>query len=139
MAGVLGFVLIEAVTLPIWAVWILFPRGRLARHLARADWPWLLLGAIYGFCLVRSIVVGPPLRLTSFLTLSGVMANLAAPSGTLTAWAHFLCLDSFVGRWMVRQAPEAGYRLSPVLAATVLFAPLGLVWFLLARRRLERP
>jgi hypothetical protein len=134
MAGVLGFVLIEIVTLPIWAVWILFRRSRLARHLARADWPWLLVGAIYGFCLVRSIVVGPPLRLASFLTLSGVV-----PSGTLTAWAHFLCLDSFAGRWMVRQAPEAGYRLSPVLAATVLFAPLGQVWFLLARRRLERP
>ena len=138
MARVLAFLLIEAVTLPIWAVWILLPRGRLARHLARADWPWLLLGAIYGFCLVRALVVGPPLRLASFLTLSGVMANLAAPSGTLTAWAHLLCLDSFVGRWMVRQAPEAGYRLSPVLAATLLFAPLGLVWFLLARRRLER-
>ena len=68
-----------------------------------------------------------------------MISNLAAPSGTLTAWAHSLCLDSFVGRWMVRQAPEAGYRLSPVLAATLLFAPLGLVWFLLARRRLERP
>jgi hypothetical protein len=138
MAIVLAFVLIEALTLPIWAVWILFPRSRMAGHLARAYWPWLLLGAIYGVCLIRSIVVGPPLRLTSFLTLSGVMANLAAPSGTLTAWAHFLCLDSFVGRWMVRQAPEAGYRLSPVLAVTLLFAPLGLVWFLLARRRLER-
>jgi hypothetical protein len=138
MTCVLAFVLIEALTLPIWAVWILLPRSRLARHLVRADWPWLLLGAIYGFCLVRSMIVGPPLRLTSFLTLSGVMSNLAAPSGTLTAWAHFLCLDSFVGRWMVRQAPEAGYRLSPVLAATLLFAPLGIVWFLLARRRLER-
>jgi hypothetical protein len=33
MAHVLGFVLIEAVTLSIWAVWILLPRG----HFARTD------------------------------------------------------------------------------------------------------
>ena len=56
IARVLAFALIEAVTLPIWVVWILLPRSRLARHLARADWPWLLLGAIYGVCLVRAIV-----------------------------------------------------------------------------------
>jgi hypothetical protein len=51
---------------------------------------------------------------------------------------HYLCFDTFVARWMVNQAPAAGYRLSPVLFATMMFGPIGLLAFFATRRWLER-
>jgi hypothetical protein len=139
MSTALAFKIVEALTLPIWACWILAPRSRLARHLANADWPWLSLGAVYLAVLVTFVARGGGLRPDSWTSLDGLTAVLAAPWGALGAWVHLLCVDLFLGRWMVGRAPNAGYRLAPVLVVTLLFGPLGLVLFLVMRRRLESP
>ena len=47
---------------------------------------------------------------------------------------HYLCFDTFVARWMVNQTPDAGYKLSPILFATMMFGPMGLLVFFAARR-----
>jgi hypothetical protein len=39
---------------------------------------------------------------------------------------------------MVNQAPHAGYRLAPILFATMMFGPLGLLAFHVARPLLIR-
>ena len=62
-----------------------------------------------------------------------MMGLFVSPWGRLTGWVHYLCFDTFVARWIVNQAPSAGYRLAPILFATMMFGPLGLLAFRLAR------
>ena len=62
-----------------------------------------------------------------------MMRLFDAPWGALTGWVHYLCFDAFVARWMVNQAPDAGYKLSWSIA-TMMFGPIGLLVFFAARR-----
>jgi Domain of unknown function (DUF4281) len=133
-----AFQICQLLPLPIWFIWIVLPRTALARHLARADWPWIVLASAYVACFVGAVATGGELGPESFASLSGMMRLFDAPWGALTGWVHYLCFDTFVARWMVSRAPDSGYRLSPVLIATMMFGPIGLLAFFATRRRLER-
>jgi ABA4-like protein len=132
-----AFQLVQLLPLPIWFVWILLPRSRAARYLAGAEWPWGVLAFAYVACFAAAIATGGELGPDSFTSLSGVMRLFDAPWGALTGWVHYLCFDTFVARWMVNQTPDAGYKLSPVLFATMMFGPIGLLTFFAARRWLR--
>jgi hypothetical protein len=134
-----AFQIVQLLPLPIWLVWILLPRSHAARHLATADWPWMLLAAVYVACFTTALVSGGKLRPDSFKSLSGMMRLFASPWGALTGWVHYLCFDTFVARWMMNRAPAGGYRLAPVLVATMMFGPIGLLLFHVARRWLIQP
>ena len=54
----------------------------------------------------------------------------------LMAWVHYLCFDLFCARWIVNDAPEAGYRLAPVLLLTLFYGPVGLLVYWVFRGRL---
>jgi hypothetical protein len=133
-----AFQLVQFLPLPIWFAWIVLPRSGLARRLASADWPWVVLALAYLTCFVRALASGGQLGPDSFTSLSGMMSLFDSPWGALTGWVHDLCFDTFVARWMVNRVPGAGYRLSPVLFATMMFGPIGLLAFFAARRWLER-
>jgi hypothetical protein len=132
-----AFQVVQLLPLPIWFVWIVLPRSGAARHLATVLWPWVVLAAVYLTCFAVALTSEGKLRPDSFTSLSGVMGLLASPWGALTGWAHYLCFDTFVARWMVNQAPNAGYKLAPVLVATMMFGPIGLLLFSAARRWLR--
>lgn len=132
-----AFQICQLLPLPIWFIWILLPRSRAARHLASADWPWITMCGAYLACFVKALAMGGELGPESFASLAGMMRLFDPPWGALTAWMHYLCFDTFVARWMVSRAPDAGYRLSPVLIATMMFGPLGLLAFFAMRRWLE--
>ena len=132
-----AFQVVQLLPLPIWFVWIVLPRSGAARHLATVLWPWVVLAAVYLACFVVALTSEGKLRPDSFASLSGVMGLLASPWGALTGWVHYLCFDTFVARWMVNQAPNAGYKLAPVLVATMMFGPIGLLLFSAARRWLR--
>ncbi len=54
----------------------------------------------------------------------------------LAGWVHYLAFDLFIGAWIARNADVLGVsRLiqAPILVATFLFGPLGLVLFLSMR------
>jgi hypothetical protein len=129
-----AFQIAQLLPLPIWFFWILLPRSRPARYLARTDWPWMVLALAYAGCFAAAIATGGTLGPDSFTSLVGVMRLFDAPWGALTGWVHYLCFDTFVARWMVDQTPNAGYRLSPILFATMMFGPIGLLAFFAARR-----
>ena len=133
-----AFQICQLLPLPIWFIWIVLPRSRAARHLARADWPWMVLASAYVGCFAGALATGGELGPESFTSLSGMMRLFDAPWGALTGWVHYLCFDTFVARWMVNRVPDSGYRLSPVLIATMMFGPLGLLAFFATRRWLER-
>lgn len=128
------FYVINALPLPIWAAWILAPRSRLARHFAVAVWPWMVLGLVYVALLFTSMFVvhGPPGGHMG--SLRGVMRIFDSEWGVLAGWAHYLCFDAFVARWIVNDAGPS-YRLSPVIALTCFFGPAGLLLYLVLRSR----
>jgi hypothetical protein len=134
-----AFRIVNALPLPIWIVWIFAPRSRSARYLARVDWPWFVLAAIYLACFATAIATGGKIGPRSFTSLPGMMSLFAVRWGALTGWAHYLCFDTFVGRWMINRAPRAGYRLSPILFATAMFGPIGLLLFYACAPRLRAP
>ncbi len=127
----LVFNVVNLLPLPIWAIWIVAPGSRPARYLTQALWPWAVLAAIYGAFIVASGF--EPARDTSFGSLSGVMAIFDGPWSTLAGWTHYLVFDAFVGRWMVLDAPRAGYRLAPFLVLTLMLGPLGFLAYVLLR------
>ena len=133
-----AFLIVQLLPLPLWVVWIFFPRSRASRHLATAEWPWMVLGAAYLTCFCAALASGGKLGADSFTSLAGMMGLFASPWGALTGWVHYLCFDTFVARWIMNRAPDAGRRLAPVLIATMMFGPIGLLVFRIARPLLVR-
>lgn len=131
------FYAIHIPVLPLWAAWIAAPRSRLAHHFATALWPWAVLASMYVLLIGSSMFVFPSSPQASMGSLSGVQAIFGSPWATLGCWMHYLCFDAFVGRWIVNDAPQAGYRLSPVLALVLFFGPAGLLLYLALRGRLR--
>jgi hypothetical protein len=122
--------------LPIWALWIVAPRSQAARALAASTWPWAILAALYT-ALVVVALTRPGVTPAEFGSLEGVMRLFASPWAALAGWVHYLCFDLFVARWMMNDAPDAGYRLAPILFLTLMFGPAGLLCYLAARSWLQ--
>ena len=126
------FSIVNVLPLPIWALWILAPRSAVSRALVRSLWPWQVLAVIYLVCLVVALGFEKP-GAPDFGSLAGVMALFDTEWGTLAGWVHYLCFDLFVGRFVMNDAPEGGYRLAPVLFLTLMFGPVGLLLYTTAR------
>jgi len=133
-----AFLLVQLLPLPIWFVWIFLPRTRAARYLAGADWPWLAMAVVYLACFVGALTKGGGIGPDSFTSLAGMMRLFDSPWGALSAWVHYLCFDTLIARWMVNRVPDAGFRLSPILVATMMLGPIGLLAFLAAHGWLAR-
>ena len=127
----LTFSIVSALPMPIWLTWVLAPKTKLARMFADALWPWALLGAIYLALLVFTMTL--PDSGGDFSSLAGVMELFDSEWGTLAGWTHYLCFDLFVARWILRDAPNAGYKLSPILVLTLMAGPAGLLVYSLLR------
>jgi hypothetical protein len=80
------------------------------------------------------------LALASFFTAEGGYGSMSSvrelfnnDAMLLAGWVHYLAFDLFIGAWIARQADKLGLsRLSqaPILAATFMFGPVGLILFL---------
>jgi hypothetical protein len=117
-----------------WAGLILAPR-----------WAALLSGVLFAgiglLCLAYAILLG--------LIVSGTVdpvgasggADFTTISGAVVGWIHYLAFDLFVGLWIARDADAKNFsRLlqAPILLATFLAGPLGLLVWLAVRERRAR-
>jgi len=130
------FKIASLLPLPIWAIWILAPRSQPARVLAASTWPWAILAALYA-ALVVVAVSECRFQPADFGSLPGVMRLFSSPWVALAGWVHYLCFDLFVARWMMTDAPDAGYRLAPILLLTLVLGPAGLLCYLALRSSLQ--
>lgn len=132
-----------------WLALILLPR-----------WPALLSALLYLgvglLCLVYAVglisivggfvdPVGPDTG-SNFSSIEGVRAIFASDGGVTVGWVHYLAFDLFVGLWIARDADAKGFNRfvqAPILLATFLAGPLGLLVWLIVRekaaRKLGRP
>lgn len=85
--------------------------------------------------------VGPADASANFFTIEGVRTIFASDGGVTIGWAHYLAFDLFVGLWIARDADAKAFsRLAqaPVLIATYLAGPVGLLIWLVVRERRAR-
>jgi hypothetical protein len=126
------FQVVNLLPMPIWLLWMLAPSSHLSHRVARSVWPWVILAAAYLVFVVVAIRQGggDP---SGFFSLAGVMRLFDSPWMTLAGWTHYLCFDLFVARWIMNDAPDAGYWLTPILFLTLMFGPVGLLCYLAVR------
>ena len=76
-----------------------------------------------------------------FTTIEGVRTIFASDGGATIGWIHYLALDLFAGLWIARDADAKGFSRivqAPILLATFLAGPLGLLVWLAVRERRAR-
>jgi hypothetical protein len=133
-AVLLAFELSNLAVLPFWALMILAPKARLTARAVAS--PWILLPplAVYAWAVLPAL--SQVLPIVARPELDSVANLLGQPLGALAGWAHFLAFDLFVGRFIVLDARERAlpwFVLSPILLATLLLGPLGLLAYLVVR------
>lgn len=111
-----------------WAALILLPR-----------WPLLLRALRYGLVTVLAfayvaLILGYFFQIEGggFDSILAVRTLFASDPVLLAGWLHYLAFDFFVGLWIAGRAGEIGLsRLlqAPILAATFIFGPFGLLLF----------
>ena len=143
------FNLVNLLAMIAWVALILLPR-----------WPALLsailylgvglLCLVYAVCLIGALSGAFPPGGgaggdADFTSIEGVRAIFATDLGVTVGWTHYLAFDLFVGLWIARDADAKHiYRWAqaPILLATFMVGPLGLLIWLAVRepaaRRLGR-
>ncbi|MEU1544801.1 ABA4-like family protein [Nocardia sp. NPDC005745] len=119
---------------PFWALMILAPTWR--RTAALVASPLICLPPL----IIYAALVVPEFGAFAMALirpeLSGLRAVLGESSGAAAAWAHFVAFDLFLGRWIFSDSRTRGLPsllISPLLVLTILFAPLGVLLYLLIR------
>jgi hypothetical protein len=113
--------------MPFWVLMIAAPRWRWTERLVRSPFIVAAPIAVYAALVLPRVLALLPL--VARPELSPIAAVLGTPLGAAIAWAHFVALDLLAGRFVFQDARARGlpaWISSPVLAATLLFAPLGL-------------
>lgn len=135
------FSTVNMIALVAWIALIVAPR-----------WPALLSALLFlvvgGLCaLYVTLFAGaignllPPGEVVGdggldFSTIAGVRGLFASDLGVVIGWTHYLAFDLFVGVWIARDADAKFFSRwiqAPVLLATFMAGPLGLIVWLLIR------
>jgi len=127
------FRVVNVLPLPIWLVWMAVPSSQVSRTLARSVWPWVVLASAYVAFIAIAIGSAAGFDPRAYASLEGVMRLFDSRWATLAGWTHYLCFDLFVARWIMNDAPDAGYWLTPILFLTLMFGPVGLLCYLAVR------
>ncbi len=132
------FSAVNVLALIAWIALIALPR-----------WPALLSALTYLgvglLCLVYTIAMIGILsglipndggEAANFATIEGVRAIFDNDAGVTIGWTHYLAFDLFVGIWIARDADAKFFSRwvqAPILLATFLAGPIGLLVWLLVR------
>ena len=132
------FAICNYAVMPAWLLLFLLPHHRVTQVLVHAVWVPLLLGPFY----VWALFFGQPSpEGAGFGSLEGVMLLFQSPTAVLGGWIHYLVFDLFIGAWIVRDAKREGinhWLTTPLLFATLMAGPAGLMLYLLLRLALAR-
>jgi hypothetical protein len=133
-----AFRLATWVSLAGWGVLFGFPWWPRAGSAVVFTLAVILLCAMYGYFLFLGKRYDPPgSRIKgSFFSLRGVTELFKSPRAVLAGWIHYLAFDLMVGLYIVTDAAHYGIRhglLLPVLLATLMFGPIGLLLYVALR------
>lgn len=128
------FELSNLVVLPFWALMVLVPTWRVTRRIIGS--PWIVAPP----AILYTMAIAPGLGLILPEVVNPEQARIASllgtPTGATVAWAHFVALDLFAGRWIYcdsRSRKYSPFWVSPLLVLTLLLCPIGLLIYLTVR------
>lgn len=131
-----GYLIINALVLPAWALLVFAPHAAITRRLVHsALWP-LVMGTVYIGFLGAALFFGQADPSAGFANLQAVMSLFDHPNGALIGWSHYLVFDLFVGAWIGRDAIRKTiphWQTVPCLVGAWVFGPIGLVAYFLLR------
>jgi hypothetical protein len=133
------FQLSNLLVLPFWLLMILLPAWRWTGRIVASPWIVAPTAALYAVLVLPALATLLPLLANP--DLAAIASLLGTPAGATVAWAHFLAFDLFVGRWVYldsRASRFSAWWVSPILALVLMFGPLGLLTYLLARTLVSR-
>ena len=137
MDWALIFRLANLFALLCWVVLIFAPRREIIFTLLR-DVAVGLLCLLYASVLIMMMVSPPPgSEGGDFSSIEGVRTLFASDPGVTLGWVHYLAFDLFVGLWVAKTADEISLSRivqAPILVATFIFGPAGLLIFFIVRR-----
>lgn len=128
------FDLSNLVVLPFWALMVLLPTWHVTRRVIASPWIVAPPAVLYTVAILPGLEFIVPEVINP--RLARIAALLGTPTGATVAWAHFVALDLFAGRWIYGDSRDRGYSplwVSPVLVLTLLLCPIGLLIYLAAR------
>jgi hypothetical protein len=128
------FQLSSLLTMPFWALMILFPRWRWTARILKS--PYVIAPAALLYAALVLPLIGTILPAVANPNLAGIAALLSSPAGATIAWVHFLAFDLFVGRWIYLHSRERDanpYLMAPILFLTIMLGPIGLLVYLAVR------
>lgn len=130
-----GFLIINALVMPAWALLVFLPRAKITKVAVHSMlWP-VMIGGIYAALLIGAIGFGLSDPDAGF-SFSGVQALFDHPNGVLVGWSHYLVFDLFVGAWIARDAQRraiAHWQTVPCILGSYVFGPVGLVLYAILR------
>jgi hypothetical protein len=133
------FSLSGLLVLPFWALLIFLPTWRWTARLMASPAVAAAPALLYAALVIPHVVSILPAVMSP--KLGEIAALLGSPEGAVIAWAHFLCFDLFVGRWIYLDARERGISslvVSPILFFTLMLGPIGFLAYLVARAAAAR-
>ena len=74
-------------------------------------------------------------------SVAGLRPLFASDGGIVIGWTHYLAFDLFVGLWIAKDADHKGFSRAvqlPVLLATLMAGPIGLLAWLVLREARAR-
>lgn len=96
-------------------------------------------------CLAYAVIfawlVGGATQMLPEYSVAGLMDFFSAEGTLVLGWTHYLAFDLFVGLWIARDADHKGFSRpvqAPVLLATFLVGPIGLLVWLAVREQRAR-
>jgi hypothetical protein len=115
-----------------WLVLILAPRFTIVLQALRLG----LIGSLSLTYAVLIFVYFFRVEGGGFGSITEVRALFLSDPVLVAGWVHYLVFDLFIGIWIAVEADKRGYnRLlqAPMLIATFMFGPIGLLLFYLTR------
>lgn len=132
------FLICNYAVMPAWFLLFVLPNHRVTQLLVHAIWVPLILVPFY----ILALFLGQPApEGAGFGSLQGVMLLFQSPTAVLGGWIHYLVFDLFIGAWIVRDAKRQGinhWLTLPILFATLMVGPVGLMLYLLLRLAMKR-
>ncbi|CAN7693570.1 ABA4-like family protein [Rhizobium sp. LjRoot254] len=130
-----GFSIASTAAMAGWLALLLLPRWHFLVSVLRYG----LIGTLSVAYAVLIMIFFFRVEGGGFNTIGEVRALFMSDGGLLAGWIHYLAFDLFVGMWIAEQADRIGMsRLlqAPILIATFMFGPIGLLIYLASRTTL---
>ena len=127
-----GFSLANTIALVGWFALLVLPRWPVLVSLLRFG----LIGLLSAAYAVLIMVYFFRAEGGGFGSILQVRQLFLSDGGLLAGWIHYLAFDLFVGLWIAEHADRAHlnrFLQAPILVATFMFGPLGLLMFYATR------